>query len=234
MKKIFILLLAALMMVPDIHAQDDTSVYRFAVLEALITNHKALSNRLRDRTDIDAAVTIGTYRTTDETENYEDIVRTMQKRIEGAQASVQFALDLASLTSMAVKTAQLSTDAVESALNRIGDNPLIIEATAYVIRQSGNSINTIYRLIAMASSGGVGAVLATYEDRSQFCFIIRTQLQRIQNLMTSLLYLSNGTELIQSASTGDSRRIRQILEGSKDVDAYNESVSRLNRAASRL
>ena len=142
MKKIFILLLAALMMVGNIHAQDDTSVYRFAVLEALIANHKALSNRLRDRTEIDAAVTIGTYRTTDETENYEDIVCTMQKRIEGAQASVQFALDLASLTSMAVKTAQLSTDAVESALNRIGDNPLIIEATAHVIRQSGISINT--------------------------------------------------------------------------------------------
>lgn len=234
MKKIVIWFLAALMTVNTVRAEEDLSIYRFAVLEALIANHKAISNRLLDRVDIDASVVYGTYRTTNETQNYEDIIRKMQKRIEGTQAGVQFALDLASLTSMAVKTAQLSSDAVEFALGKVDDNPLIIEATAHVVRQSGRSIETIYRLIAMASSGGVGAVLATNEDRTQFCFIIRTQLKRIQNLMHSLLHLTSGTGLIQSASTGDSRRIRQIIEGSKDVDAYNEAVSRLNRAASKF
>ena len=229
MKKIILCFLASLIMVNSVRAEEDLSVYRFAVLEALIANHKALSNRLRDRTEIDASVTFGTYRTTNSTENYEDIIRTMQKRIEGSLVSVQFASDLAALTAMAVKTAQLSSNAIENALDRVGDNPMIIEVTAHVLRQSGISINTIYRLIAMAASGGVGAVLATYEDRTQFCFIIRTQLQRIQNMMNSLNRLTFGMANAIADSNTDAAYIRRVLNGSLDGNAYNEANNRIHR-----
>ena len=233
LKKFIIALLAVLLAAPAVQIQAE-SVYRFAVLEALIANHKALSNRLRDRRDIDMTVTVATYRTTDETDNYEEMVRTMQQRIEGAQSNVQFSLDLASLTSMAVKTAQLSSDAVGYALDKAGDNPLIIDATVQVVNQTASCINTIYKLVAMAASSGSNVVLATNEDRTQFCFIIRTQLQRIQNLMKSLLHFTGGTGLIRSIQTGESRQIREILEGSKDVDAYREAAARIERAAAGL
>lgn len=232
LKKFFIALLAVLLAAPAVQMQAE-SVYRFAVLEALIANHKALSNRLRDRRDIDMSVTVATYRTTDETDNYEEMVRTMQQRIEGAQSNIQFSLDLASLTSMAVKTAQLSSDAVGYALDKAGDNPLIIDATVQVVNQTASCINTIYKLVAMAASSS-NVVLATNEDRTQFCFIIRTQLQRIQNLMKSLLHFTGGTGLIRSIQTGESRQIREILEGSKDVDAYREAAARIDRAAAGL
>lgn len=232
LKKFFIALLAVLLAAPAVQMQAE-SVYRFAVLEALIANHKALSNRLRDRRDIDMTVTVATYRTTDETDNYEEMVRTMQQRIEGAQSNIQFSLDLASLTSMAVKTAQLSSDAVGYALDKAGDNPLIIDATVQVVNQTASCINTIYKLVAMAASSS-NVVLATNEDRTQFCFIIRTQLQRIQNLMKSLLHFTGGTGLIRSIQTGESRQIREILEGSKDVDAYREAAARIDRAAAGL
>lgn len=210
------------------------SAYRFVVLETLISNHKSLSNKLKERGLIEASVMAATDITTDHTEDYQDIIKTMQKRIEGSFANVQFAADLASLTSMAVKTAQKSANAVDYALENIVGNPLIIPATVHVVERSGQCINTIYKLVSMVASAGTGIVLATNEDRTQFCFIIRSKLLEIQYLMDSLMQVTMGSNLISTGNSGDHQRIRQILMGIKDVDAMQMASGLINKAAAGL
>lgn len=187
MKRLTLILTILIGLLTTVQAE---SVYRFAVLEALVQNHKALSNRLRERGLIDASVYAATEVTTGNTEDYQDIIKTMQQRIEGAFASVQFVSDLAFLTMMAVKTAQITTDAVDTTLDHVGNNPLVIPATVYAVDRSGQCINTIYKLVSMVATAGTGIVLATNEDRAQFSFMIRSKLLEIQDLMANLSRLA--------------------------------------------
>ena len=229
--KILTLILCLTCLTASLQAQD---VKRFIVLETLIQSHKSLSNKLRDRCTIDASVFGATTIVTDRSEEYQDIIKTMQKRIEGSFANVQFAADLAVLTSMAVKTAQLSTDAVDTALDNLGGNPFIIPLTTYAVQRSGQCINTIYKLIAMVATAGTGVVLATNEDRAQFCFIIRSKLLEIQDIMNTLMRMSIGNDIISFGDDGDHQRIRRIMRGGKDVDAKRMAGTLIERAAAGL
>jgi len=229
--KILTLILSLICLTTSLQAQD---AKRFIVLETLIQSHKSLSNKLQDRCTIDASVLGATIILTDNTEEYQDIIKTMQKRIEGAFANVQFASDLAVLTSMAVKTAQLSTDAVDTALDNLGNQPFIIPMTTYAVQRSGQCINTIYKLISMVATAGTGVVLATNEDRAQFCFIIRSKLLEIQDIMSSLIRMSIGNGIISFGDDGDHLRIRRIMRGEKDADAKRIAGTLIDRAAAGL
>ena len=206
----------------------------FVVLEALVQSHKSMSNKLRDRNNIEISVLGATNMTTNRTEEYQDNIIEMQKRIEGSFASVQFASDLAVLSSMAVKVARLSEDAVDFALDNATDNPLIIPATVKVVERTGQCVNTIYRLVAMVASSGTGVVLATNEDRTQFCFMIRTKLYEIQQMMESLLQMSLGTDFIKMGNTLRHRQLREILNGSQHGIAADKVGEMIDQAANEV
>lgn len=228
MKKIAGLVVATLMVVTPVNAEN------FVVLEALVQMHKTLSNRLKERNGIEASVVVAANNTTNKTGNYEDIITKMQKRIEGSYASVQFASELAALSTQASRTASLSVDAVEYALDNAVDNPLILDATVYVTDRTAQCINSIYRLMAMVAGSGTGVVLATNEDRTQFCFMIRTKLLEIQKLMENLIQLSIGESLIKESNPADRARMRAILNGSLHQSAADRAGRMIDQAANRV
>ena len=109
----------------------------FIVLEALISSHKSLSNKLRARTTAEAAVTVATKNTADETDSYKDIIIDMQNRVEGAFSNVQFAADLAVLTNMAVKTADMCTDGIGHAIDQSLKHPILLPYADYAVTSLG-------------------------------------------------------------------------------------------------
>lgn len=227
-KKITGLLVAALMVFTPVRAES------FVVLEALVQMHKTLSNRLKERNGIESSVVVAVNNTTNKTGNYEDIITKLQKRIEGSYASVQFVSELAALTSQASRTASLSVDAVEYALDNAVNNPLILDATVYVTDRTAQCINSIYRLMAMVAGSGTGVVLATNEDRTQFCFMVRSKLMEIQKLMENLIQLSIGESLIAEGNPADRARMRAILNGSQHQNAADRAGRLIDRAANTI
>ena len=206
------------------------------VLEGLIESHKTLSNRLKNRSTVEGTVAVATNRQTNITDDYENDVVSMQKRIEGAFASVQFTADLAVLTSMAIKTTKLSTRAIDAALDAVGDNPLIIFAAEQALNRSGQCIQSIYKLMAMVVGSGTGVVLATNEDRTQFCFMVRTKLLEIQDIMYELLAVANRMEHRFERYDENNMRARQILDilsGAKHEEAYKKTSNKISMAASQ-
>ena len=233
MKKLIIILTALLIGQP-VAIQAETAG-KFLVLEAMIASHKSLSNKLKNRNLTEASVMAATQTTTNNTEDYDEIIVTMQKRIEGSFASVQFVADLTALTAMAVKTAKLSTDAVELALDKADKNPLLVEGAAYALNRSGQCINVIYQLIAMVASSGTGVVLATNEDRTQFCFMIRSKLLEVQDIMNRLLMMAmNSDGFLDNTENAATRRIRAVLQGSEDKKAYDETTRIIQTAGNRV
>ena len=207
----------------------------FIVLEALISSHKSLSNKLRARTTAEAAVTVATKNTADETDSYKDIIIDMQNRVEGAFSNVQFAADLAVLTNMAVKTADMCTDGIGHAIDQSLKHPILLPYADYAVTSLGVHINGIYKLIAMVVTGGTGVVLATNEDRTQFCFMIRTKLQEIQNIARELKMMTYRYEMFGNiANEKDVQGVVDVLRGSKMGEAKEKAVNILSKAAAKL
>jgi len=224
-------ILAALMAFSSVPANAES----FIVLEALIQNHKTLSNRLKERVGIETGVLAATTLVEENTDDYQDIIKTMQNRVEGSFANVHFAADLAVLTMMAVKTAQKSSDAVDLALDKVGDNPLLIPATAEVVNRSGQCISNIYKLVSMVATAGTGVVLATNEDRTQFCFMIRSNLLEIQHMMAALTRMAiTEPSIFNQRESPDVARIQSILQGSQDGEAKQMAAELIDRAISGL
>ena len=206
----------------------------FLVHEALIANHKSLSGKLRNRSLAEASVTVATKNTTDETDDYKGIISDMQNRVEGAFSNVQFYADLAVLTNMAVKTADMCTDGIGRAIEKSVKFPILLPYADYGVRMLGVHINGIYKLIAMVVTGGTGVVLATNEDRTQFCFMIRTKLQEIQSLAQELKMLTYKCEMGIGFSDAEIQQTVEVLLGSKMEESRNKAVEVLNRAAAGL
>ena len=207
----------------------------FIVLEALISSHKSLSNKLRARTTAEAAVTVATKNTADETDSYKDIIIDMQNRVEGAFSNVQFAADLAVLTNMAVKTADMCTDGIGHGIDQSLKHPILLPYADYAVTSLGVHINGIYKLIAMVVTGGTGVVLATNEDRTQFCFMIRTKLQEIQNIARELKMMTYRCEMFGNiAGEKDVQGVVDVLRGSKMGEAKDKAVNILSKAAAKL
>lgn len=186
MKKILILWMMVVGSVMPAMSQALEVVTQFVVLETLIENHKTLSNQLRKRSIVDAAVAVETIGVENRTTEYEHIVDTLQKRVEGVFSGVQFGLEITNLSMLAVKTADLSTDAVSLAADVGTRYPLAWLYGAQALTESGRVISDIYKLVAMVAGGGSGVVLATNEDRTQFCFMIRSKILHLQNVMAAL------------------------------------------------
>ena len=159
----------------------------------------------------------------------------MQNRVEGAFSNVQFAADLAVLTNMAVKTADMCTDGIGHAIDQSLKHPILLPYADYAVTSLGVHINGIYKLIAMIVTGGTGVVLATNEDRTQFCFMIRTKLQEIQNIARELKMMTYRCEMFGNiANEKDVQGVVDILRGSKMGEAKDKAVNILSKAAAKL
>lgn len=216
MKKILIMWMMMVGAVMPVMSQALDVVTEFVVLETLIDNHKKLSNQLRNRSIVDAAVAVETIAVENRTTDYENMVDTLQKRVEGVFSGVQFGLELANLTLLAVKVADTSTDAVSLAADVGTRYPLAWIYGAHALEESGRVISDIYKLVAMVASGGTGVVLATNEDRTQFCFMIRSKILRLQDIMSRLSRncraMEYGLFLPSEQTVVTEEHIRQALE----------------------
>ncbi len=228
MKKLLTILLFIAAITTTVRADN------FLVLEALITSHKTLSNQLRARTAAEAAVTVATKTTSDETDSYKGIITDLQNRVEGAFSNVQFVADLAVLTNMAVKTADMCTDGIGRAIDQSLKHPILLPYADYAVTSLGVHINGIYKLIAMVVTSGTGVVLATNEDRTQFCFMIRTKLQEIQNIARELKMMAYRCEMFGGIEQQEVQGVIDILKGSKMEEARDKAVDILSKAAAKL
>ena len=194
MKKMIFILMGLWMAVSQIQAQ----VTEFLVLEALISNHKTLSNKLRDRITVDGSLALLTDIVADSTDVYRDDIVTMQKRVEGALSGVQFASEIAYLTMTAGDVAQHLASAMDEAIRVSYKHPTLLEMTVLSTQEAGNLIGDIYKLVSMVAGGSTGVVLATNENRSQFCQMVRDKLMRLDNVarnMSQMAYMHDNMGL---------------------------------------
>lgn len=204
------------------------------VLEALIANHKSLSNKLRNRGLIEGSLTVATKNTTNETDDYKVIISDMQNRVEGAFSNVQFYADLAVLTNMAIKTADVCTNGIGRAIDKSIEHPILLPYASYALDIMGMHINGIYKLIAMVATGGAGVVLATNEDRTQFCFMIRTKLMEIQRIAQEMKMMTYRCEMFGGVSETQVNKMMEVMKGSLIQEAHDKALEVLKMAATKL
>lgn len=202
------------------------------VLESLILNHIRLSNRLQSRNAIETSVMGATNITTNRTDDYEVILDDLHTRVAGAFSNIQFAADIAILTTQTVKTAKLCEDAIDKAIDISFKHPGILIHATQALNETGMYIKSMYKLLAMVVTGGTGLVLANNEDRTQFCFMIRTKLMCIQSIMNNLIQL---TEVIKFNDLYNKENGNlDVLKGSRMKQAKERALKSLSKAEKKL
>lgn len=202
------------------------------VLESLILNHIRLSNRLQSRNAIETSVMGATNITTNRTDDYEVILDDLHTRVAGAFSNIQFAADIAILTTQTVKTAKLCEDAIDKAIDISFKHPGILIQATQALNETGMYIKSMYKLLAMVVTGGTGLVLANNEDRTQFCFMIRTKLMCIQSIMNNLIQL---TEVIKFNDLYNKENGNlDVLKGSRMKQAKERALKSLSKAEKKL
>lgn len=226
MKKHLIIILTLLAAIQPVAADS------LIILEALVQSHKSLSNKLRDRNNIETTVLGSTTLTTNNTEDYEQILDDMHTRYAGSFSNTHFAADVASLTSLAVNTIRSCENSIERTIDLADKYPVLLVYGTKALDYTGMQITGIYQLLAMVVTGGTGLVLASNEDRAQFCFMVRTKLMNIQAVMRELMTLCNSFELYQSYETDDVNI--DVLLGGKMSDAFERALTTLSIAENNL
>lgn len=225
-RKMIILICMAFMGLQTIQADSKL------VLESLILNHIRLSNRLQSRNAIETSVMGATNITTNRTDDYEVILDDLHTRVAGAFSNIQFAADIAILTTQTVKTAKLCEDAIDKAIDISLKHPGILIQATQALNETGMYIKSMYKLLAMVVTGGTGLVLANNEDRTQFCFMIRTKLMCIQSIMNNLIQL---TEVIKFNDLYNKENGNlDVLKGSRMKQAKERALKSLSKAEKKL
>ena len=219
MKKLTIIICLLLTSLTNVVAQD------FILLETLIDNHKTLSDKLKKRNMVEAAVAVETQQVENNSSDMKEIVKKLSNRMEGALENVQFAADVAVLTSKAIKVTQRSIEIADYALKLAPKNPEIVLEGANVVDRIGQQVNTVVKLAGMVVTNGVGVSLATNEQRMQFCMIVRDCLATMEGILYNYeLYC-----WVSSVNNNSSERIFEILKGWNDKGSFDKTVKMLDR-----
>lgn len=226
MKKYIIIILTMLVAIQPVAADS------LIILEALVQSHKSLSNKLRDRTTVETSVMGSTTLTTNKTGNYEEILEDMHTRYSGSLSNIHFAADVASLTTLAVKTIRACENSIDRTIDLAAKYPVLLVFGTKALDYTGMQITGIYQLLAMVVTGGTGVVLASNEDRAQFCFMVRTKLMNIQAVMRELMGLCNHWESFGGLNLEEQNI--DVLLGSKMKDAFDRALMTLAKAESKL
>lgn len=203
------------------------------ILEELIQCHKTLSNKLRKRAREEEAVTALTLITTNNTNDYKVIVEDNQNRVEGAFASVQFMADIVYLTRMAANTAEMCTKYIGRAIEKSVQHPVLLLYADQALSMTGMHIEGIYKLMVMVATSGTNVVLANNEERTQFCFMIRTKLEAIQNIVNELKTVTYRYELFGGERFSKNDDIEAVFNGSKMAEAKESVLKMLEEAATK-
>ena len=77
-----------------------TSAQDFIVIEALIENHKVLSDKMAERNKLETGILGTAVLNKQETEQYHTVLDQLKKRFSGAFSNLTFAADVANLTTL--------------------------------------------------------------------------------------------------------------------------------------
>lgn len=178
MKRLNIILaVMAMMLMP---ATAKAQVTDIATLEALIDNHKALSNKLRDRTTELAAGVVVAEDECAKSDKYTEMAHEVRKRAGTLLSYVTFAGDLVQIMQMMKDVGELEVEVVQTAIDNKLDYPELALEALDVQAKVGEDLARVTLYCYFIASAGTGVTLATQEQRQQFVNIMKNYLQNMR------------------------------------------------------
>lgn len=191
MKRLLILLLIICITPLYVNADD------FILIEALIKNHKELSNKMLTRVGVDASFTASHLMLEEVDREYHEVHTTLGNRNSSVLTDANLVVELARLTDKVVKAEQVSELAYKQASNLFFKYPYMIDVMAAATGQMGQRIIEIIRITGAVITGGLKVSLGTPEQRLQYLNMIDERIQWIFDTMIKIVRHCNMLETME-------------------------------------
>lgn len=199
-----------------------TSAQDFIVIEALIENHKVLSDKMAERNKLETGLLGTAVMNKQETEQYHTVLDQLKKRFSGAFSNLTFAADVANLTTLGYKAIQSMENAVSEGIKMSVQFPMLMPVGTEMLSLIGDQIEDIVKLGGMVLSNGTGVVLATNEERTQFTFMMREKIERIKALADNYNELCFFLRVFGINDKETTNEVYRELSGQKVLEKYYE------------
>ena len=226
-KYIFSLFVMLVSVVPqELSAQVDHTI-----LEVWIQNHKKTSNRLKERIATQGTAAATELMREDRTDEVKQKIDTLTQRNKLAMSDLTLLFDAAGIVTQVRETADITVDAIDLALALSVKHPDVLTRAQYLENRSAEKIEDVYKLVAAVISSGLGASLATTEQRYRFVQEIKARVLWIRENMYAFYKHCRYLQLMGDFNTFDSLTIQQILDkdGPAVRRAYDNAIKSLDK-----
>lgn len=226
-KYIFSLVMVLVSALPlEMSAQVDHTI-----LEVWIQNHKKTSNRLKERIATQGTAATELLRE-DRTDEVKLKVDTLTRRNKLAMSDLTLLFDAAGIVADVRETADITVDAIDLALSMSAAHPEVLTRAQWLENRSAEKIEDVYKLVAAVVSSGIGASLATNEQRYQFVQEIKDRVTWVRDNMFAFYKHCKYLQLMGDYKNIDSMTLQQILD--KDGPAVRRAYDNILKSLEKL
>lgn len=188
----------------------------YILMEALIKNHKDISNLLLERTGIEMGFT-GSHALLEEANTeYHEVHTTLDNRYSCSLTDLNLVIEVARLTDKVVKATNISELAYKEASKLFLKYPYMVEVMVGATNRMGRRLEEIVRITGIVITGGVKLTLATAEQRLEYLNMISDRITWIFNDMNKIVqHCDYLTRMELGVLKGIKRSEKEILERSK-------------------
>lgn len=201
----------------------------FTILEVLIQQHKKTSDRLKQRIATQGTAAATELLREDRTDQVKLKVDTLTQRNKLAMSDLTLLFDAVGIIADTREVVQITSDAIDLALQTSVRYPDVLDRAVYLENRAGEKIEDIYKLVASVISSGIGASLATNEQRFQFVQEIKSRITWIRiNMMEFYKFCSSRQRM---GSDGTVFNLDEIIKmnGPGIQKAYDNAVQSIGK-----
>lgn len=201
----------------------------FTILEVLIQQHKKTSDRLKQRIATQGTAAATELLREDRTDQVKLKVDTLTQRNKLAMSDLTLLFDAAGIIADTREAVQITSDAIDLALQTSVRYPEVLERASYLENRAGEKIEDIYKLVASVISSGIGASLATNEQRFLFVQEIKSRISWIRTNMSEFYMFCASRQ--RMGSDGTVFNLDEIIKmnGSGIQKAYDNAVQSIGK-----
>jgi hypothetical protein len=182
MRRWIYLVMAFLLACPPAGATD------YILLEALISSHKAQSNRLKERISTEGSVAVTQTLDTKNSTKYEEQLAALRKRFGDITDYVIFAGELVHIGTLTKDVAEKEVMAVDKAMEVGPQHPKVLARAIELETEFGQMVKELAELTVYVASSGVGATLSTPYQRRMFCNYISGRLNVMKTKLNNFIF----------------------------------------------
>ena len=201
------------------------------ILEVWIQNHKKISNRLKERIATQGTAAATELLREDRTDEVKQKIDTLTRRNKLAMSDLTLLFDAAGIVADVRETADITIDAIDLALSMSAKHPEVLTRAQWLENRAADKIEDVYKLVAAVVSSGIGASLATNEQRYQFVQEIKARVRWVRENMFSFYRYCKHLQLLGDYTVTDVMTIQEILDkdGPAVRKAYDNTLKSLEK-----